>query len=309
VVVKVKPLVSVGLPVHNGERFIAEAIESILGQSYTDIELIISDNASSDRTGDICRGYAARDARVKYSRNEINLGAADNYNRVFELSSGRYFKWAAHDDVCAPEFVARCVELLERDDSVVLCYTTSIFIDEDGKALREYVEDVDYTDPRADRRLRTWLMDRPGGWCNLVFGVIRSSALRQTGLIGKYCASDYVLVGELALLGKLYRIPEALFFRRDHPKRSALAYAGADRTAVWYDSAASTGGVRLPTWRLFGEYWKASVRVPVAIADRIRASGVVMRWAVRVRSKLRQEIVAAVCSVARKKRAVCSSVE
>jgi glycosyltransferase involved in cell wall biosynthesis len=296
------PSVSIGLPVYNGERYISEAIESILGQTYTDFELIISDNASTDRTEPICLSYAAKDPRVKYSRNEKNLGAADNYNRVFEVSRGRFFKWAAHDDICTPEFVQRCVEVLEKDPTVVLCYPKSIFIDEEGKPLREYIEEVDYTDPRPHRRLRTWLLDRPGGWCNLVFGVIRSNALRQTALIGKYDSSDYILVGELALLGKLHQLPDHLFLRRDHPGRSALAHPGPQKSTAWFDSSAKPRRVYFPTWRWFGEYLKAVGRVRIGAADRVRAAAMVLRWSIRVRYRLKRELVAGARTLARSAR-------
>jgi hypothetical protein len=201
------------------------------------------------------------------------------------------------------------VEVLEHDDSVVLCYPKSIFIDEQGKHLAEYVEEVDYTDPRPHRRLRTWLMDRPGGWCNLVFGLIRSSVLRQTALIGKYQTSDYILVGELALAGKLHQLPEHLFFRRDHPGRSTLAHPGPQKSAVWFDSAAKARRIYFPTWRWFSEYLKAIKRVRIGIVDKARATAVVLRWAIRVRSHLKRELVAAARTIGRGSRTNLSSAE
>src|SRR5687768_11755331 len=111
--------VSVGMPVFNGERFIEAALDSVLAQNYGDLEVVISDNASTDDTEEICRSYAAKDDRVRYFRNRINYGIAFNFNNVFRLSSGRYFKWAASDDVCAPDFLSRCVEILDRDASIV----------------------------------------------------------------------------------------------------------------------------------------------------------------------------------------------
>jgi glycosyltransferase involved in cell wall biosynthesis len=293
-------LVSIGMPVFNGERFIERALESILAQTYSDIELIIHDNASTDRTEEICRIYAARDRRVQYRRHDTNLGAAENYNRVFKAASGPYFKWAAHDDVCAPEFVARCVDVLERDSGVVLCYPRSIFIDETGKHLSEHTEGVEYTDPRPYRRLRTWLIDRPGAWCNLVFGVMRSDVLGRTGLIGKYMASDYILVAELALTGKLVELPEPLFFRRDHPGRSTLAHRGVVRTTLWFDPAAKKNGVYLPRWRWLVEYLKAVGRVRMGLGDKIRSGAVVLRWAIRFRDVLGNELTAAARTIVRR---------
>jgi glycosyltransferase involved in cell wall biosynthesis len=298
----IKPLVSIGMPVFNGERFIEEAVDSILGQTCADFELIISDNASTDRTAEISRAYAGRDRRIRYRRNETNLGAAENYNRVFRAASGRYFKWAAHDDVCAPEFVERCVDVLERDPAVVLCYTRSIFIDETGKQLSEYSEEVEYTSPQPHRRLRTWLMERPGGWCNLVFGLIRADLLGRTALIGKFAASDYILVAELALLGKLVELPEPLFFRRDHPGRSALAHPGVVRTTLWFDPTAKKHGVYLPRWRWLVEYLKAVRRVRIRFLDKVRSGAVVLRWAIRVRYQLRDEVVTAARTIVRRPR-------
>ena len=127
------PRVSIGLPVYNGEKFIREAIDSIFSQTFEDFELIISDNGSTDRTQQICQAYAAQDLRIRYYRNKKNIGAARNYNLVFELASGEYFKWAAHDDLCAPEYLERCVEILDRDPDVVLCYPKTSIIDEHGE--------------------------------------------------------------------------------------------------------------------------------------------------------------------------------
>ena len=132
------PLVSIGLPVYNGEKYLREAIESILGQTFCDLELIISDNGSTDSTQEFCGEYASRDSRVRYFRHEINRGAAWNYCAVFRYSRGKYFKWASHDDLCTPTFLERCVEVLERDPRVALCTTRTTIIDGDGEAIEVY---------------------------------------------------------------------------------------------------------------------------------------------------------------------------
>src|SRR6516165_10634650 len=117
------PLVSVGLFVYNGERFLEETLQSILNQTFTDFELIISDNASTDRTGEIAQAYAKRDGRIRYHRNEKNMGAGWNARRVYELATGKYFRWATVDDLLAPELLRRCVEILESDPGGVLAHT------------------------------------------------------------------------------------------------------------------------------------------------------------------------------------------
>jgi glycosyltransferase involved in cell wall biosynthesis len=108
------PSLTIGLPVYNGERYLAQALDALLAQTYQDFELIISDNASTDRTADICQEFVARDARVKYVRQRVNIGAGPNHNAVLTLARGRFFKWAAHDDVYAPTLLERCIEVLER---------------------------------------------------------------------------------------------------------------------------------------------------------------------------------------------------
>lgn len=153
-----KPYISLGLPVYNGENFLRDTLDSILAQTFKDFELIISDNASTDSTEEICRAYAAQDQRVHYHRNEHNLGAARNYNRAFELSNGKYFKWAAHDDLYAPEYLEQCVKILESNPSIVLCYSPVIFIDNQGKQLRKSASELlNLRSPQASKRFREYL--------------------------------------------------------------------------------------------------------------------------------------------------------
>jgi len=130
------PRVSIGLPVFNGERYLEETLQSILGQTLGDLEIVISDNGSTDHTAEICRAIAAQDRRVRYHRSERNRGGAWNHNRVFALSRGEYFKWAAHDDLLAPEFLERCVRVLDAVPAYVLCTSRAAFVDERGAALR-----------------------------------------------------------------------------------------------------------------------------------------------------------------------------
>src|SRR5215510_10355296 len=119
-------LLSVGLAVYNGEEFLDEAIRSILAQTLTNFELIISDNASTDRTSEICQKYVRIDPRIRYHRNEANIGGANNENQTFRMARGKYFRWAAHDDVLAPTLLARCVEVLEERPDAVLCYPATV---------------------------------------------------------------------------------------------------------------------------------------------------------------------------------------
>jgi glycosyltransferase involved in cell wall biosynthesis len=239
---------SIGLPVFNGDNYLAEALDSLLRQTYSDFELIISDNASTDRTEEICRIYSTRDARIRYYRNETNLGAAKNYNRVFELSSGKYFKWASHDDLCAPEFLERCVEVLDREAAVVLCYTRTSIIDEHGKSVRSYSDEFNLNSQWPHERFRhVFAANR---MLNPIAGVIRAEMLKRTRLIANYAGSDAVLLAELALLGEFHEVPECLFHRRVHPRKSTLANDSDEELASWYDPA-SAGKILIPRWRRF----------------------------------------------------------
>ena len=129
------PKVSIGLAVYNGENYLEQAINSILSQTFRDFELIISDNASTDRTKEICLKYAKQDPRICYHRNAVNIGGANNENLTFKMARGEYFRWAAHDDYCAPTLIEKCLEQLEKDPTVVLCHSKVIAIDGCGETL------------------------------------------------------------------------------------------------------------------------------------------------------------------------------
>ena len=107
------PKVSVGMPVYNGERYLEAALDSVLAQSFDDFEVVISDNASTDRTEEICKGYAHEDERIKYFRMRKNYGVNYNFNNVFRLSAGEYFKWASSDDVFEHDYFRKAVDVLD----------------------------------------------------------------------------------------------------------------------------------------------------------------------------------------------------
>jgi glycosyltransferase involved in cell wall biosynthesis len=269
------PRVSVGLPVFNGERYVGAAIESVLGQSFSDLELIISDNASTDATEDVCRAYAKRDGRVRYFRNAKNLGAARNFNSTFEHSSGEFFKWAAHDDIIAPDFLARCVAALDGDPSSVLCCSQIKIIDAAGNVIEDYVSElanVAAAEP-ARRFADLVLVDHP---CYELCGLVRADVLRKTSLLGGYIASDRVLLAELGLYGRFHTIPACLFFSRDHAER-ALRSAPFHLRAEWFDTE-NRGRRVFPHWRFFSEYFGCVRRVPLDRSQRLRCYLSLLRW-------------------------------
>jgi len=286
-----KPRVSIGMPVYNGEQFLQEALDSILAQTFADFELIISDNASMDGTQEICRAYAAKDQRVRYFRNQTNLGASRNFNRVFELSSGEYFKWAAHDDICASDFLLKCIEVLDQDVSVVLCYPRAKQIDEHGKFMRDYTIKLDTSSPRPHERFRDLILIRH--WCFQVFGVIRTDVLRMTPPIGNYAASDRVLLARLGLLGRFYEVPEYLFYRRRHPGQlTALPVRYRYLHTTWYDPT-KKGRIVLPEWRILFEYLISISQAPLSWSERAYCYLHVGRWLRQNRNSLVRDLVRA----------------
>lgn len=271
-----RPRVSISLPVFNGERYLAGAIDAILMQTYADFELIILDNASTDRTPEICQAYAAKDPRIRYYRNAKNLGAAPNFDRAFELSSGEYFKWAACDDLIAPDFLAKCVAALDQHPATVLCYARAVAIDEHGTFLDTYNPRPDTSSPKPQGRFRNLVL--APHMALQIFGLIRVSALRKTALVGSYPSSDEVLLAELALLGPFYEVPERLFSTRIHPGQSTKGTFQAQRARVaWFDTS-KEGKITLPTWQYFYECLKAINRVPLSASQRASCYLYMGRW-------------------------------
>ena len=271
-----KPLVSIGLPVYNGGRYLTEAIESILSQTYRHFELILCDNASTDETEQICRRFAALDKRIQYFRNVTNVGLSRNFNLAAERASGKYFRWAAYDDRIAPEYLARCVQAMEADSTIILCHTQVKVIDENGEEVANFDYETEYgASPSPAARFGDALhQDR---WNFEIFGLIRTNALRRTKLMGGYVASDRVLRAELSILGRYRIVPEVLFFDRDHPNRSIRAYPAHHLRAALFDPALA-GRKVFPHWRVFHEYLRAVNHGPMSGWQRARCYPHIAKW-------------------------------
>lgn len=260
-------LVSIGVPVFNGEQFLAESLDSLLAQDFPWFELLISDNASTDSTEEICRAYAAQDPRVRYERLAENQGAAANYNRLVHQARGKYFKWAAYDDICAPTFLSRCFRQLESKPDAVLVYPRTFIIDERSEITRTYEDrlQLDHDRPR-DRLAR---LARNVSLCNPCFGLIRHGALLQTGLIGSYPSSDVTLLGQLALLGKFDEVPDRLFYRRIHADSSRQGRHSLAEAAEWFDPNHTRRPVVVhPRYRVMGEITRSITRSRLPMPQR-----------------------------------------
>jgi glycosyltransferase involved in cell wall biosynthesis len=225
------PKLSIGIPVFNGEEFLPELLDSLLAQTFRDFEILICDNASSDRTAQICCEYERRDSRIRYTRNERNVGAIANFNRVFALSTAPLFKWAAHDDLYHEAYLDACVRLLDENPDTVLAHTGTAFIDEKSEILPFEQETGSFVDPKTGRRYWadvTSIGDTPvaisrfrhvltrARWGTHMFGVVRREILQQTSLLPNFAGSDRAMLAELALLGRFRCANERLFFKRFH---------------------------------------------------------------------------------------------
>ncbi|QDT14137.1 glycosyltransferase family 2 protein [Alienimonas californiensis] len=278
------PPVSIGLPVYNAERYLMGCLESLLGQTYGDFELFIADNASGDATEELCREAARRDGRIRYERREKNHGAVGNFNYACERARGRYFKWAAYDDRCAPTFLERCVERLEEDAGVAWCHPLTRHIGPDGEVVPPEVDPA--LPPGADSHS---LLNPPGlrydraaerpwqrfravtlgtTWCSDAFGLFRTDALRRTRLYLPCFGAEKLLMAEVALLGRFAEPQEVLFDQRVHPGAASNL---RNRSA---EAAFATGGVarRFSTARLtlLRGYLSAIRRADLPAADRAR---------------------------------------
>jgi glycosyltransferase involved in cell wall biosynthesis len=252
------PLVSVGLPVYNGARHLAMAIDSILDQTHQDFELLISDNASADGTQEICQRYAAADPRVRYHRAEKNRGLAWNFNRVFELSSGAYFKWMAHDDVVLPTYLAKCLAALEADGQAVMAFPRRRFIfhdevvDAEGKWLDRSLPDRIESHPNVTYH---GVLRLPGFFHpTFIHGLIRPQALRRTRLLGAYPCSDMVLVAELRLQGRFVEVPEPLYYQRHHGGEASWEARKTPQGEAVYQDPENAGKLILPGVRVWWEH-------------------------------------------------------
>jgi glycosyltransferase involved in cell wall biosynthesis len=280
------PKVSIGLPVHNGARYVRETMDSILSQDYADLELIIGDNGSTDATPSICREVAASDDRVRYLRSDENLGASWNFNRLVAEARGEYFKWAPHDDIVGPGYLHGCVEVLDENPGVVLCHALSADIDAEGTVTRYWDALPDRGAANAASRLRA-VLERPD-ICWPVVGLVRRDVLLRTPMIAPYSSSDLGLLAELALHGRFHELPEVLSFHRDHAERSIRAHAQDRDRGGWF-APHLEGAVTFPLWRLAGAVVRAIRLAPIDRRGRWAAASVLLPWAWRWRDRLARE--------------------
>ncbi|WP_353932005.1 glycosyltransferase family A protein [Okeanomitos corallinicola TIOX110] len=279
-----QPKLSIGLPVYNGETFLQESLDCLLNQTFSDFELIICDNASTDNTEEICRNYAAQDQRIIYYRNPSNIGCACNFNRVLKLSQGEYFKWAAYDDLHAPDYLSKCIHVLEENPDYILCHSHTFLIDKYSNFLQNYEIKMQTNSEKPEIRFHELLTKH---FCYQLYGVIRKKVLEKIPPMGGYGNADGIFVLRLGILGKFYEIPEYLFFARCHDQQSLSMffpnymlftnnnpqYSLDDlpdfyQYSVWFDSS-NKGKLLFPHWRIFQEYLISIIYSPLTLPQQL----------------------------------------
>jgi glycosyltransferase involved in cell wall biosynthesis len=286
------PRITVGVPVRNGERHLGDALASILGQSLRDLEVVICDNASTDRTPELCRAAARRDVRIRLERSEEDIGAAPNFDRVLALARGRYFTWWSHDDVREPTQLEHAAAVLDREPGVALCHGAVWPIDDTGAPLRPDLAgcprgEVDAALAYAGLADPPRRLDHPAPevrfrdavlrtrWCYEIFGVARTDTLRASAGMQSFYGSDQTLLAELCLAGRVVRLPGARFLRRFHAGTSTAMRSGPGRDA-WIDPNARPA--RLPAARFVRSFARAVRRARLGPRQRLACRVAIARW-------------------------------
>jgi len=280
------PRLSIGLPVYNGEKYLAESLDALLGQGYEDFELIISDNASTDGTAGLCRRYGKQDSRIRYFRQPRNIGCAPNHNFVFRHSRGELFNWVSADDLYARDLLQRCVDALDEHPGVVLASSWTAAIDGAGNLTRALEYPLATDSANAPERFRSMLFGSGHDDYGVIqadddYGVIRADVLRRVAPLSSYHHADKVIMAELALHGPFHHERDWLYFRRDHTDRARHAYPTV-RTWCTNLDPRRADRLRHPAVRLYAEYvwgYAAAIRrAPLSPAHRHECYRHLARW-------------------------------
>ncbi|MBD8078958.1 glycosyltransferase family 2 protein [Cellulosimicrobium arenosum] len=268
------PPVSVCLPVYNGERYLTETLLSVRAQTFGDLEIVLSDNASTDATAEICREHAAADPRIRYVRHEMNRGGLWNFNEAIRLARGETVKLAAADDVLRPRFLEVCVAALdEGGPQVVLAYPRTQIIDGEG-TITEDLHDEGLRGDRATPHERIAEVLRAQA-AHLVFGLYRTDVLRTTRGLRPTIGNDVVVLTEMACRGRFALVPEQLFLQRRH----ATQFSAQGARQVQFHAPGKNVRFDFPHARLAGELWSAVTSSRLRAEESVRSlAAVTTNW-------------------------------
>lgn len=263
----VRPRVTIGMPVCNGERFLGQTLDCWLSQNYRDFQLIISDDASTDSTPAICRDYAASDSRIRYVRSELNQGAVWNFNHVFGLADTEFFAWAAQDDWWDSTFLAQCIDVLNRDPRAIGAHPRIRRIDAQSNTYAGPFAGYEALQEDPVERFRCVMSDWL--WCFAHYGVWRTKAISATKLYRPVYGPDHVFVAEAALYGKIAEVPEVLWAHRTcNLHETSREYV--ERVRRGLEPHSKPGSYRFPLASLTREHVRTAVSAPFALSVRLR---------------------------------------
>lgn len=279
------PDVTIGLPAYNDPVHIVSALDSLLGQSFGDFELLISDNASTDETAEICRNYAARDPRIRYVRQAQNLGATANWNFVARHCRTPFFKWAASNDLCPPRMLEKCVAVLRAAPDVALCYGNTMLIDDKGASLGEHTSDPEILDRSPSVRFIRVINELV--WNNAQSGLIRTSSLLKTRLDRDYIDGDMVLMAEIALDGGFRKLEDICLYRRMDRGSATRFLTDAERQNFLVPNSA---GRSAPVVKRHIDRLYSILRSGIPLSEKRRALGYTLRVAYWDRDKIARNV-------------------
>lgn len=280
------PRLSIGIPVFNGADFLPETLDSLRAQSFSDFEILISDNASTDQTEEICRDYVQLDSRIHYSRNAENIGLSQNCNRLPPLARGSLFKWAMADDPYEVDFLEVCVGALDKHPDSIMACTQAQFIDGDGKEIAVTAPSFNLPFDSAFDRVHAVFCYR--SWVNSILGVIRLEPLLETPLLPHYSGGDYVLLAQLALRGKIIESPQRLLRRRLHSRASSQVADDAKRVDKMFTGKKDR---RLyPEWSRLRDDLRTSQSAQFSLLDRLRLLVALVGRVRRLRQRFLDEL-------------------
>jgi glycosyltransferase involved in cell wall biosynthesis len=272
------PRVTIGVTTYNNGRYLAGAFDDLLAQDFSDFEVVVCDNCSTDDTWAICEAYAEKDSRFRIYRNDGNLGHARSFERVVSLARGEFFRKTSHDDRIAPSLLRVCVAALDANPNAVLAYPRGIVIDADGNEVFPCADEPDIQDPSPAARVAHAMAALT--YCNALFGVIRTDVLRRSRLLQPFGESDQPFVIEMAARGALHLVPQPLFYRRGSD--DGASYGGAanvrDRDVLLEPQLAGKraplrGRARNDRLRVYAETVYALGRSELPIRHRIATIG------------------------------------
>jgi glycosyltransferase involved in cell wall biosynthesis len=259
-----KPLISVGMPVFNEERYLKESIESILSQTYDHFELIISDNASTDRTENICLEFAQKDCRIKYIRNEINIGAQENFFKVFKEANGSFFMFAGGHDLWSSDFMSICMKTLQEYPEAVLSFASTVWIDKSNQQIKK---NSPFYDTRGCKPVERFMYVLWGAM-NPIYGLVRMDAMKKARLNTQVIGGDLIILSELSFMGQFVYNPEAIWFRRmQHGEETIQQKAERYKISLF---SKTTGILTVLLYiRIPFELWWSIAKAKIRLKDKI----------------------------------------